>query len=156
MQHLLDTKSAATANNRYRALQRFFAFLADEGEITASPMARMKPPSVPEPVTAVLSDDELRRLFAECDGARFEDRRDVALFRLLADTGCRSAEVMGLKLDDLDRDGGFIFVMGKGSRPAPCRTGRKRRHRHWIGTCGSAPAVGMLTRRSSGSGYVAE
>jgi hypothetical protein len=31
-----ERRSAATANNRYRGLVAFFAWLTDEGEITAS------------------------------------------------------------------------------------------------------------------------
>lgn len=32
--------------NRYRSAYRFFQYLVEAGEITTSPMARMKPPSV--------------------------------------------------------------------------------------------------------------
>ena len=52
IERLLATRSPATANNRYRALQRLFAYLVDECEIGDSPMAKMKPPKVPEPETA--------------------------------------------------------------------------------------------------------
>src|SRR5207245_11373890 len=45
---LLDTRSPATANNRFRALQQFFKWLVYEEHIIASPMAKMKPPHVPE------------------------------------------------------------------------------------------------------------
>jgi len=37
-----------TARNRYPALRRFFRWLAEEGLIEASPMARTRPPRVPE------------------------------------------------------------------------------------------------------------
>ena len=117
IEHLLATKSAATANNRYRALQRLFAFLVDEGELSDSPMAKMRPPKVPEPVTPVLDDDEMKRLFAACEGTGFAERRDLAMFRLLAATGLRAGELVGLKVEDLDRDNQMVFVLGKGSRP---------------------------------------
>ncbi len=32
MEHLLATRSPATASNRYRALKRFFGFLVEEGD----------------------------------------------------------------------------------------------------------------------------
>src|SRR4051812_9263320 len=38
---LVETRSASTASNRFRALQQFFKFLTEEGEITESPMRRM-------------------------------------------------------------------------------------------------------------------
>ena len=43
----LATRSPSTANQRYRSLQQFFKWLAEEGQIKASPMANMKPPNVP-------------------------------------------------------------------------------------------------------------
>lgn len=43
---LLGQYSAAYASNQFRALQRFFKWLADEEEI-ADPMARLRPPAVP-------------------------------------------------------------------------------------------------------------
>lgn len=40
----------------------------------------------------MLSEDDLRRLLADCEGKEFEDRRDAAIIRLLADTGMRRGE----------------------------------------------------------------
>ena len=51
---LLAKWKPATANNRYRGLQTFFKWAADEGEIRESPMVRMKPPKVPEQAPAIL------------------------------------------------------------------------------------------------------
>jgi site-specific recombinase XerD len=45
---LLERCKPGTAANRYRSLQAWFKWLLEEGEITSSPMARMKPPHVPE------------------------------------------------------------------------------------------------------------
>jgi site-specific recombinase XerC len=39
---------------RSRALQQFFSWLLDEEEIPASPMARLRPPKIPEQLTPVL------------------------------------------------------------------------------------------------------
>jgi site-specific recombinase XerD len=109
----------ATANNRYRALQQLFRFLVDDGEIAESPMARMRPPKVPESMPAVLSDKELRALLAACEGTTFEDRRDMAIVRVLIDTGARVAELAGVTLEGesiVDLDQGAMTVLGKGRR----------------------------------------
>ena len=58
--------SPATANQRYRSLAQLWKFLLEEGEITASPMAGMKPPKVPETPVAIVGDDDLKRLLGEC------------------------------------------------------------------------------------------
>jgi integrase len=81
------TRAANTAATEARALQRFFAWLADEGQIGRSPMERMRRVETPEVPVRVLSDDELRRLLKACEGSSFEDRRDLAIVRLLVDTG---------------------------------------------------------------------
>ena len=44
---LAQTK-ASTAATRFQALRVFFTFLVDEGELDHSPMAKMRPPIVPE------------------------------------------------------------------------------------------------------------
>src|SRR5262249_6095184 len=41
-------RKPATLSNRFRALQQFFKYLVDEGEITTSPMVRMSRPRIPE------------------------------------------------------------------------------------------------------------
>lgn len=107
----------ASAANRYRSLQQYFKWLADEGEITDSPMARMRPPTIPETPPPVLRDDQIKKLYQACAGTSFDDRRDLAIIRLLVDTGIRRAEIAGLTLDDIDTELDVIVVMGKGRRP---------------------------------------
>jgi site-specific recombinase XerD len=114
---LLGRHKPATAHNRYRALRSFFGWLAEEGEIRESPMARMKPPRLPEAPPPVMRDAELRNVIAACERDKsFEGRRDEAVIRVFADTGIRRAELLGLTLDAVDLDGGSLRVTGKGSR----------------------------------------
>src|SRR4030095_8715477 len=44
-----------TVLNRYRVWSRFFSWLVDEGEIAASPLARMPAPAVPDAPPPVLA-----------------------------------------------------------------------------------------------------
>ncbi len=106
----------ATVSLTFRALQQFCAWLVDEDEIKRSPMERLKAPIVPEQPVPVLSDAELQRLLAACDGREFVARRDTAIVRLLVDTGGRRAEIAALHVDDLDFDGDVAHVLGKGRR----------------------------------------
>jgi site-specific recombinase XerD len=125
IEDVLSRCRPATASNRYRALARFFAYLLEEGEVTESPMARMKPPHVPDEPVPVLGDDELRRLLAACEGKGFEERRDMAIVRLFLDSGMRLAELANLRLEDLDLDQDVAIVVGKGRRPRACPFGSK-------------------------------
>jgi site-specific recombinase XerD len=50
----------SSAATRYRSLQQLFKWLDDEGEISGSPMIKMRPPIIPEQPVPVLSDDQVR------------------------------------------------------------------------------------------------
>lgn len=125
VEHLVATKAAATANNRYRSLTSLFNFLVDFGEITESPMRKMKPPAVPEVPVPVLTDEHLRKLIASCEGKDWVDRRDTAVIRLFLDSGMRLSELTNLKVTDIDLDARVAFVVGKGRRPRACPFGAK-------------------------------
>lgn len=115
----------ATVSQRYRSLQQFFRWLADEGEVPRSPMATMRPPHVPEEPPPVLSEEDLRRLLKACEGTELADRRDAAIIRLFLDSGMRRGELSGLRLEDIDFENNVAIVMGKGRRPRAAAFGRK-------------------------------
>jgi site-specific recombinase XerD len=171
---LLDLgRAPATVSNRFRALQQFWKFLVDEGEVGTSPMERMTRPRVPDQPIAVLSEDDVRALLATCSGRIFEDVRDGAIIRLFVDTGMRRAELLGLRVDDLDLDQDVAVVVGKGGRHRACpfgnQTGKaldryvRARNRHknaaapnlWLarrGTFNESGLATMLRRRGERAG----
>lgn len=109
-------RSPATLSQVFRSLQQWFGWLLDEGEIDANPMARMPPPLVPEKPVPVLSEEQLRALLEVCEGRRLVDRRDMAIIRLMIDSGGRLSEIAGLRVTDVDLDEKVCTVMGKGRR----------------------------------------
>ncbi len=115
----------STAASRYRYVQQFFRWLEEEGEITTSPMARMRPPTVAEEPVPVVSDDDVKRLLSACAGKGFDERRDTAIIRLFLDGGLRLAELTSLKVADVDFESGVVIVMGKGRRPRACPFGHQ-------------------------------
>lgn len=174
IESILSRWSPATALNRYQGLRQFWAFLLEDGEISESPMARMKPPKVPEAPPRVLTDDELRALLKAAEGSTFEQRRDTALLRVLIDTGARVSEIAALTVgDDVDLDAGTLTVLGKGRRIRVLPLGSKavraldrylRARAHhpyggepwlWIGTKGRLSDSGvrqLLERRGHDAG----
>jgi site-specific recombinase XerD len=178
MAFLLDNWRAATAHNRYRGLQQFFTWLVDEGEIQTSPMAKMKPPRLPESPVPVVPTADLRKLLAVCRGPDLEDRRDAALIRVFIDTGARLSELANLRLEgddgsDVDLDGQVLRVTGKGQRTRLVGIGAqtvkaidrylRKRGQHpqaalpwlWLGKRGRMTPSGirqMLWRRSGEAG----
>ncbi len=108
---------AATVHSRLKGLRRFSAWLAAEGEIPADPLAGMRSPKIDAKVTNALSEDQLKRLIKACAGRTFTDRRDEALVRLMAETGMRAAEVVGLQVGDVDLERLLVTVTrGKGGK----------------------------------------
>jgi site-specific recombinase XerD len=112
----VDRWSAANVAKHYRSLQQLWKWLEQEGEITASLMAKMRPPAVPEQPVAVFTDDELRRLLKAAERTDFTARRDNAILRCFIDTGCRLDEIASLTVDRVDFELDVLHVMGKGRR----------------------------------------
>ena len=121
---LLTRRAAGTVATRYKVLRILYAWLEEEDEIAANPMARVKPPIVPEQLVPVVPEDGLRRLLATREGKSFEARRDTALILLLVDVGPRRAELMGLRVSDVDFDLDMLLVLGKGRRERALPFGR--------------------------------
>jgi site-specific recombinase XerD len=107
-------RSPATVALRYRSLRVFFGWLIADDEITTSPMARMKPPTVPVHPVPVLTDNQVRAMLRGASGTTFEDRRNTALLLLYFDTGARLSEIADATMADLDLQQRVLFVRGKG------------------------------------------
>ena len=131
IEHLLRRKprpaSATTAVTYFRGLQQYFKWATGDDRIitTESPMRNMKAPTMPETKAPVLDDATIKAVLAACQGDTFADRRDMAVIRLLLDTGLRRTELTKIKLEDVDLDQQRISVMGKGNRGRTVFYGRK-------------------------------
>jgi len=117
--------SAATVALRFRSVQQFFKWCVREDEVDADPMIGLSIPQVPVQPIPVLTDSDIAALLKACKGTGFAEARDTAVIRLLLDTGIRRAELVGLRVDDVDRAGRTITVMGKGRRARTVRYGVK-------------------------------
>nr|WP_280466629.1 phage integrase N-terminal SAM-like domain-containing protein [Nocardia cyriacigeorgica] len=100
------------ARSQYRSLQQFFKYLAAEEIIESDPFDRLSLPDAPDKLVPVPSLESLRALLDQCAGTDFDSRRDNAIVRLFADTGCRCGEIANLDLDDLDFEEDSALVEG--------------------------------------------
>jgi len=170
---VMDQWAVSTAATRFRGLQQLFKWMVEEGEIERSPMERMRPPKLEEVPVPVLGEADLKKLIASCKGKEFVERRDEAIIRLFADGGPRCAELVGLRVEDIDFDLGVAYVTGKGARgravPFGDETARaldrylrvRARHRLarldalWLGTRGAMTDSGVrqvVKRRGQAAG----
>lgn len=116
--HLLRERgqSTTTVRMRYACLSAFFNWAIKEGEVVTSPMASMEPPRLREVPPDVLSDEQIAAMFKTCGGNSFAARRDLAVLRLLFDTGMRRSEIGSLTTGDIDLHSCLATVLGKGNR----------------------------------------
>lgn len=131
---LLGRWKASTALNRYRSAFRFFEYLVEAGEISTSPMAKMKPPKVEEMEVPIISDDAFLKLLKSVEGKAFRERRDTALVLAFVDSGLRVSEMCSLRLEQetpldswVDLAEGVLYVLGKGRKQRRVPLGKKSR-----------------------------
>ena len=75
-------------------------------------MNRVERIKVPRKLPPYLSDETINKLIVAADHSR-SPLRDRAIVLTLMDTGIRAGELVGLKMRDLDLEGGVIKVFGK-------------------------------------------
>jgi site-specific recombinase XerD len=99
-------------------VRMFLRFLIAEGKCAVGldaaipALAHWRLSSLPR----YLQPEEVERVIASCDRATPVGRRDRAILLLLARTGFRAGDVVGLGLGDIDWEQAWIDVSGKGRR----------------------------------------
>jgi integrase/recombinase XerD len=109
----LKPRSAARAFAAVRGLHRFLIL---ERAREDNPTANIDQPRWWKPLPNVLSLEEVDRLLAAPDPSNPKGMRDRALLEVLYATGLRVSELIGLRLDGVDIEIGFVRCMGKGSK----------------------------------------
>ena len=113
-------KARTTLARRATAARVFTAWLARTGQIPDDVGASLGSPRSRRVLPPVLRADEARDLIraaaALADDGSPVGIRDVAMLELLYATGIRVGELVGLDLDDLDRERNVVRVFGKGRK----------------------------------------
>lgn len=103
-----------TIDNIRRILSSFFSWLEDEDYIVKSPVRRIHRVKTATVAKEVLSDEDLETLRDSCTNAR-----DLAIVDMLATTGMRIGELVGLDIADIDLQERECIVTGKGNKQRP-------------------------------------
>jgi integrase/recombinase XerD len=112
------------------AVRSFHAWAASCGFTVDDPAAAIPSPAAVRAAPMVLERDEIAALLASVDGEDVGALRDRAVLSLLAATGIRAAEVVGLDTVDV-LDGGRRLAVG-GERPRPLPVADPRALRAWV------------------------
>jgi len=109
------------------AVRMFFRFLVSEGRIETSPARLVEAPKLPRRLPDILSPDEVERLLEQPDPSTPIGLRDRAMLELLYATGLRVSELVGLRLQGVNLEVGFVRVLGKGDKERVVPMGDKAR-----------------------------
>ena len=108
--------SARSAARHVSTLRSFFRFLVREGVLAASPVSGVKAPRLGRPLPKYLTLSQVDRLLAAPDGHTPEGIRDRAMLTIMYASGLRASEVVTLRLENVDANAGFLYVLGKGGK----------------------------------------
>jgi len=98
------------------SLKMFFRFSVVENKLPSDPTLNLETPSFWRHLPAFLSPDEVERLLRQPSRNKSRGVRDAAMLELLYATGIRASELVNLKVEDLDLEGGFLHCLGKGEK----------------------------------------
>jgi integrase/recombinase XerC/integrase/recombinase XerD len=108
--------SPYTVQGKVRALKAFSSWLYDEGYTTGNSLAGLKLPKVPIRLIQPLTSIEIEQLISAQNPLTAIGSRNTAILVTLLDTGLRSSELSGLRLEHAHIQDGYFKVNGKGNR----------------------------------------
>ncbi len=109
---------------RLVAVRMFFRFLSLEGYVRKDVTEVVESPRLWKILPRVLSIPEVEALIRQPDTTTLLGRRDRAALELLYASGLRASELVGLKVDDVNLQSGFVRAWGKGGRERIVPLGR--------------------------------
>jgi len=136
-------RASETVDNRFRNLRAFFNFLLKDGLIIINPAAGLERPLVERRLIRPFTPEQFTATLAQIRDKTPLGLRDKTLLLLLADTGLRISEALGLNIGDLDLSGNTAIVMGKG---------RKERRVYWGETARRALMAWLRVRPEAKDG----
>lgn len=105
--------SNRSINRKISSLKTFYKFLVKIDELNCSPLSKHKALKTEKKVQIPFSVDEIRSVLDANIGSNFEAIRNKLIIELLYSTGIRRAELINLKLIDVDFSQNQIKVLGK-------------------------------------------
>lgn len=100
-----------TIDNIRRIISSFFSWLEDEDKIVKSPARRIHKVKTAKVVKDTYTDEALEQMRDSCSNIR-----DLAIIDMLASTGMRVGEMVGLNREDVNFSERECVVLGKGNK----------------------------------------
>ena len=116
--------SDATLSRFVSVLKGYYRFLQQEKLIVANPTVYLETRKTWQSLPKFLTLDEIDKLLQQPDMSTDKGLRDRAILEVLYAAGLRVSELLGLKLNDIGWDSGFLICFGKGSKQRKVPIGR--------------------------------
>ncbi|MEA1928880.1 MAG: site-specific tyrosine recombinase, partial [Candidatus Auribacterota bacterium] len=107
------------------SIRMFFRFMTVEGYLRRDVTEIIESPRLWKILPHVLSISEVEKLLRQPDISTPLGLRNRAILELLYASGLRASELVGLRLDDINLQSGFVRVWGKGGKERIVPLGRK-------------------------------
>ena len=105
-----------TVSRKLSSIRGLFKFLRRQESIQTDPTAHVDMPKYGRRVPRVISLDQVEALLEAPDRLTPEGLRDRAMLELIYATGLRVSELVGLRQREVDLEGGYVRVVGKGGK----------------------------------------
>ena len=116
--------AANSVNRSLAALRGFYRYLLREKKVDRSPMAHIALAKVWTRLPHVLSREEMALLLAQPGDATAAEIRDAAMLELMYATGIRVSELIGLTVNSINWQVGYLTALGKGEKERIVPVGR--------------------------------
>jgi len=103
-------------NRSLAALRGFYKYLLREKKLTDNPLAHIERARVWMRLPNVLGREEMERLLLQPDSSTTAGLRDKAMLELLYATGIRVSELIGLTVQSINWQMGYLVALGKGDK----------------------------------------
>ena len=98
------------------AIRTFFRFLIQEGILETNPIEDLESPKVAKKLPEILSLKEIEQILEQPDLQTPLGIRDRAMLEMLYATGMRVSELTHLPTHQVNLEGGYVLLYGKGSK----------------------------------------
>lgn len=112
--------SVVTVRRKLAAVRAMFKFLRQEGLLGRNVAARLRTPKTKQRLPDIMSAEKTNNLLDAVEASDSVERpskeRDIGFLELLYGCGIRVGELVGINLEDIDLQGGWLRVRGKGNK----------------------------------------
>ena len=107
--------SARSIRRYLSTIRGFFTFLVKQGVLIENCVISIQTPKIDQVLPKTIDFDDLKRMMT-LSSELYSELRAVVMIELMYSCGLRVSELVGIDINDLDLEEGFVRVKGKGGK----------------------------------------